>query len=180
MENVKKVCKLKGTKNKTTFSHLQFYHCSVTDISSRKNGIDEEEDDMLSSFVAKQKTRKTKSSSKITKIPSKQRQMAKDLGFDDDVEIDDLISDIELSDESQSKGDRKSEKAIGSSSSLDEPSPSDSGSDSDTGIKPQQSGLLFSPSLASPKPLGRNMLLPALGAKPKSLPPLRNLKKPKF
>eukprot|EP00795_Rhopilema_esculentum_P008649 gene8649-14664_t len=150
------------------------------EVSSNKFGIDEEEDDMLSSFVAKQKTKKTKSSSKITKIPSKQKQMAKDLGFDDDVEIDDLISDIEMSDESQSKGDKKTKKAIGSSSSLDASSPSDSGSDSDTGIKPQQSGLLFSPSFTSPKPLGRNMLLPALRAKPRSLPALRNLKKPKF
>ena len=149
-------------------------------VGSTKYCIDEEEDDMLSSFVAKQKTKKTKSFSKNKNILSNQKQMAKELGFDDDVEIDDLISDIETSDESQSKGDRRTEKAIGSTSSVDGSSPSDSGSDSDTGIRPQQSGILFSPSLSSPKALGRNMLLPALGAKPRSLPPLCNLKKPKF
>ena len=136
-----------------------------------QNVFEDEEDDMLSSFVAKQKKNKSKSSLKKTKNVTKKEQMTKDLGFD--LEIDDLISDIEMNNEDQGNIEIKEPKIMSTSSQRDP------GKISETGMK-VSNGVSFGPFLSTSKALGRNMLLPQLGPKPQSLPPLRSVKRPNF
>ena len=123
---------------------------------SSKLQVDDDED-VLSDFIVKQKQKTTATKPKA--MSEKQKQMAAALGLEDEIEVDDLIDEIETI-------DQKEEEEEGDSS--------DSGS-SFTG----QSECMYTPSFASAKPTGRNKL-PPLGANGGSLPPLRGVRKPPF
>ena len=127
-------------------------------------GFLDEDEDVLSQFIKKQKNTRSK-----PRMTSHQKQMIEELGLDgEQLDLDDLVVEVEDSDEDDDKIPEAQFKSEDSSKAPEEEGYSVYTS-SKQGRGEASSDLL----LSTQKQLTRNTQLPPLGRKPDTLSPLR-------